>query len=129
MTRRRRTRARRLVVPTLIAAAVLGLASQAGGQDEQGTVGEALTEQNWFVDDVSESDGRTTVTFAWTDSYFAARACLATLNAVEGMDSDSVSVVFGEGEPLTCAEVRADPIAAIWTPPEEESEEGAAPMP
>lgn len=116
---------RRLAAFPLLAGAVLAVASQAGGQDEQGTLTDTLTEQNWFVDDVEESDARTTVTFAWTDSYFAARACQATLNALDSATPATVSVIFGESEARTCAQVRANPAAAIWTPPAEETTAGA----
>ncbi len=104
----------------------MGLAAQAGGQDES-SLADTLTEQNWFVDGVEEADGRTTVTFAWTDSYFAARACQATLAALDSDTPAKVSVVFGESESRTCAQVRANPAAAIWTPPVDEVAAGAIP--
>ena len=118
---------RRLLARPLLAGAVLAVASQAGGQDEQGSLTDTLTEQNWFVDDVQEADGRTTVTFAWTDSYFAARACQATLSALDSDTPATVSVIFGESETRTCAQVRSNPAAAIWTPPVDEADADAVP--
>lgn len=118
---------RRLFALPLLAGAVFAVASQAGGQDDPGTLTDTLTEQNWFVDDVQEADGRTTVTFAWTDSYFAARACQATLSALDGAEPATVSVIFGGSEARTCAQLRANPAAAIWTPPVDEAAAGDAP--
>lgn len=119
---------RGLAALPLLAGAVLAVASQAGGQDQEGALTDTLTEQNWFVDDVQEADERTTVTFAWTDSYFAARACQATLSALDGAKPASVSVIFGESEARTCAQVRANPAAAIWTPPVDDTAAGAVPQ-